>query len=179
MGERGADAIIAVFREAIDQAQKRLLQSLQKETERCEAFANECLREMEEVLAPYQHLVDPLIRISGVQRVSALRILPELAASPETFPTVRHFSSWIGICPGNNESAGKRVNGRVLEGNSHLKTCLIEVGQAVGLMKVQETEVRKSFQTVRARRGHRKAVMAIGHRIARTICALCRTAYVC
>ena len=79
------------------------------------------------------------------------------------FPSARHLASWAGICPGNNESAGKRKSGRTRKGNPSLRTALVEVAQAAG--RAKQTYLGAHYRRLVARRGKKKATVAVAHTI--------------
>ena len=79
------------------------------------------------------------------------------------FPSVGHLAAWAGVAPGNNESAGKRRSGKTRKGNPHLRTLLVETGQAAG--RTKETYLAAQYRRLAARRGPRRAAMAVGHTI--------------
>lgn len=164
--------ILDVFQHHITPRQKRLLRLQMRAVESCEADAREYLEMLEEILEPYGHLLDKLMTIPGIKRISALKILSELGPDLVSFVNIRSFCSWMGICPGNHESAGKRHGSGTPKGNPYLKTYLVEVAQAISLMKLDSTELRKFFQSVKERRGHNRATVAVAHKIARIIYSL-------
>ncbi len=79
------------------------------------------------------------------------------------FPTDKHLASWAGMCPGNNESAGKRHNGKTRKGNKHLRASLTRAGTAAGRQK--DTALGALSQRVTGRRGAKRAHVAVGHAI--------------
>ncbi len=78
------------------------------------------------------------------------------------FPTAGHLASWAGLCPGNNESAGKRKSGRIRKGSPWLRSALVEAGQAAGRTK---TYLGDHYHRLAARRGAKRAAVAIAHAI--------------
>lgn len=166
------EEILDVFRNHITPAQKRQLRIGLRKVENCERDAKEYLELLEEALKPYEHLVQRLTTIPGIKRLSALKILSELGPNLDCFKNSRSFCSWMGVCPGNHESAGKRYGSGTPKGSPYIKTYLVEVAQAIGLMKLQKNELRKFFQAVKERRGHNRAMVAVAHKIARIIYAL-------
>ena len=78
-------------------------------------------------------------------------------------PSAKHLASWAGLCPGNNESAGKRKRGTKRNGNVHLTTALVEAAQA-GIKK-KGSYLRDKFHRLKARRGYKRALVAIAHKI--------------
>ena len=79
------------------------------------------------------------------------------------FPTAPHLCSWATVCPGQNESAGKRHSGRTRQGNRHLKGALIQAANAAAHTK--QTALHALYVRVKARRGHKRAVLAVAHQI--------------
>jgi transposase len=79
------------------------------------------------------------------------------------FPSAAHLASWAGMCPGNNESAGKRLSGKTRKGSKWLRTALGEAAQAAG--RSEKTYLGAQFRRVATRRGKKKAAVAVGHTI--------------
>ena len=79
------------------------------------------------------------------------------------FPSAAHLASWAGVCPGNNESAGKRHSGKTRKGSKWLRTTLIEAGNAAARTKA--TALGARYRRIMPHRGHRKAVVAVGRHI--------------
>lgn len=111
----------------------------------------------------WSHLIDRLKTIPGIDRVAAVTLLAELGPDVSVFPTASKCASWAGVCPGNNESAGKSRDGRSQRGNVHLKTMLCQAAQSAA--RTRDTFYNAKFYKLKARRGHNKAVMAIAHKI--------------
>ena len=128
---------------------------------------NQALAELEELvrqkLQSYQKELQLLIEIPGVDWTLAAVIIAELGVDMKVFQTASQLASWAGVCPGNNESAGRRKSGRVTRGNVHLKTALVEAAQAS--TRAKGTYLRDKFYRLKARRGAKRAVVAIAHKI--------------
>jgi len=104
--------------------------------------------------------------IPGVDLIGAAMLLIEIGTDMDAFGSADRLASWVGICPGNNESAGKRKSGRVRKGNLYVRRLLCEFAHAAS----RTTSVFKSkFQSLVVRRGYKRAIIAIGHKILRTI----------
>ena len=114
-------------------------------------------------LDPFQKEIERLDTIPGVNQRAAEVILAEVGADMKRFPNAAHLASWTGICPGNNESAGKRRSGRTRKGNRTLRRTLTEAGWAAG--KTKNTYLGAAYRRIKARRGGKKAAIAIGHKI--------------
>jgi len=111
--------------------------------------------------------IDRLIEIPGINFISAYAIISETGPTLSTFPNTASLCSWAGVCPGNNESAGKRHSGRSPVRRGNLKTILIEV--ACGAVRTKRSYFRAKFFSLRSRLGPKKAIMAIAHRILKAI----------
>ena len=106
--------------------------------------------------------------IPGVGRRTAEVLLAEIGTDMARFPSAAQLSSWAGMCPGNEESAGKRLSGKTRKGNSWLRVALIEAAQAAARKK--DSYLSAQFRRLTARRGRKKAAVAgrlfdSGHRL--------------
>jgi len=118
---------------------------------------------IDELLDPYGAAVSLLVTIPGVSNRTAQVILAEIGADMSRFPTAGHLASWAGMCPGNNESAGKHRSGRTRHGSKWLRRALVEAGQAAGHTK--DTYLAAQYAQIRSRRGPQRAAVAVGHSI--------------
>jgi transposase len=118
---------------------------------------------IDEKLEPYgpQHTL--LTQIPGVDRVLAAVLIAELGIDMTVFHSPRHLAAWAGVAPGNNESAGKRRPAKVRKGNVHLQTALVEAAGAAARKK--GSYLKDKFFRLKARRGYKRAAMAIAHKI--------------
>jgi transposase len=116
-------------------------------------------REVEANLAPFRDLIPVLTSIPGIGELAARVLLAEIGADMSRFPTAGHLVSWAGLCPKNDESAGKRRSTRMRKGAPWLKTVLIQCAWAGARKKGSYLEAQ--FHRVRARRGAKKAVGAV------------------
>lgn len=132
----------------------------------CLDQADAALKRIDELIdaqvSPHSEAVERLKTIPGVDRVVAVSMIAELGPDMSVFPTVDHCASWAGVCPGNNQSAGKSRDGRPQRGNVHLKTMLCQAAQSAARKK--DTYFHDKFYRLKARRGHNKAIMAIAHK---------------
>lgn len=118
---------------------------------------------IQEKLKPYEAQLTLLDEIPGVDWTVAAAIIAELGADMSVFENVSQLASWAGVCPGNNESAGKRRSSRIPKGNVYLKTALVEAANAAA--KAKGTYLRDKFYRLKARRGYKRAAVAIAHKI--------------
>jgi transposase len=114
-------------------------------------------------LVPYQLECALLRQIPGVDGIIAAAILAELGADMTVFHGPRHAAAWAGVCPGNNESGGKRRREKVRRGNVHLKTALVQA--AAGASRKKGSYLRDKYFRLLARRGPHRASLAIAHKI--------------
>lgn len=119
--------------------------------------------EIDHLVAPFETMLANLDTIPGVDRKAAITIVAETGGEMHRFPTAGHLCSWAGMCPGQNESAGKRRSGKTRRGNRHLRGMLIESGLAT--TRAQGTALQARYYRVKRQRGHKKAVVATGHQI--------------
>lgn len=116
-----------------------------------------------ERLDPFVVEVRRLCTVPGIARRTAEVVISEIGVDMSRFPTPGHLASWAGMCPGNNESAGKRKTGKTTKGPTFLRIALVEAAQAAARSK--GTYLAAHYQRVRRNRGHSKAVIAVGHSI--------------
>jgi transposase len=116
---------------------------------------------IEEQIAPLEAAVELLCTIPGVERRTAEVLIAETGGDMTAFPTPGHLASWAGVCPGNNESAGKRRSGRTRQGSKWLRGTLIEAARAAA--RTRDTYLNAQYHRVRARRGANRASLAVAH----------------
>lgn len=130
-----------------------------------------CLDELVETtdLQIYSYLIaendvlERLMTIPGVGQKSAEVSVSEIGTDMSQFPSARHLASWAGICPGNNESAGKRYSGRIRKANNNLKTTLAQCAKVNALKR--GTYLNAQYYRIAARRGPNRATIAVAHTI--------------
>jgi transposase len=101
--------------------------------------------------------------IPGVDAIAARALLAEIGPDMEQFPTAKHCASWAGLCPGNEESAGKRLNSRTRKGSPWLRRVLVQTAWAASHAK--NTYLRSQFHRLAARRGKKRALVGVAHTI--------------
>jgi len=120
-------------------------------------------REIRRVMKGHEALLDRMKGAPGISDVSSCDILAEIGPTLDSFPTDTALASWSGLCPGNNESAGKRKSGRSPVRKHHLKAIMLEVAWAA--VKKKGSYFKDKYYRLKARRGAKKAIVAIAHRI--------------
>jgi transposase len=124
----------------------------------------EVTAEIEERLRPFETAQQLLETIPGVGPRVAQVLLAEVGPDPSSrFPSPGHLASWAGMCPGNHESAGKRLSGTTRKANPWLRRALVEAANAAG--RTRNTYLRAQFGRLTARRGRKRAAVAVGHTI--------------
>jgi len=119
--------------------------------------------EVGERLRPFELAVQRLDSIPGIGRQTAEVLLAEIGWDMSRFPSDKSLASWAGMCPGNNESAGKRRNGKTRKGSRWLRHALIEA--AHGAARTKNKYLKTQYHRIAAHRGKKKALVAVGHSI--------------
>jgi transposase len=115
------------------------------------------------MLAPFASAIDLLDTIPGVNRRSAEVLLAECGADMSRFGSANRLASWAGMCPGNNESAGKHFSGKTRKGSKWLRTALVECAEAAA--RTKDSYLRAQYARIKGRHGHKKAIVAVAHSI--------------
>jgi transposase len=122
---------------------------------------------IDESMAPHRAVLERLTTIPGVDRVAAFTIVAELGIDMSVYPTVSHAAAWAGVCPGNNESAGKRMSQQKRRGNVHLSTALVQ--SAMAASKTKNTYLKARFWKIAGRAGKKRAAVAVAHTILKAV----------
>jgi transposase len=120
-------------------------------------------QQIDVIIAPFTSALERLSTIPGVKKRTAEVILAEIGPDMSTFPSAAHLASWAGLCPGNNESAGKHRSGRTRKGTPWLRTALTEA--ALGAIRHGRGALATRYRRIMRHRGHKKAVIAVAHAI--------------
>jgi transposase len=119
--------------------------------------------EIRRKMIPFQTEAKLIQTIPGMSEVSASATLAEIGTDMSQFPDEAHLSSWAGVCPGNNESAGKKKSGKTQKGNSFLKGTLTEAAWAAS--KTKGSSYSAFYHNIVRRRGKKRALVALAHRM--------------
>lgn len=140
-----------------------MLKQLLCELDLLDSKVGELDQRLENQMTPHDDLVRRLATIPGVSRLTAWTILAELGTDMSVFATAAHAASWAGLCPGNSESAGKRMSGKTRKGNRYLRRILVQSAWTV--THKHDCFLTALFYRLSQRRGMKKAVVAVAHRI--------------
>ena len=132
-----------------------------------ETLISEIEERVEHLLQNYQEELQLLITIPGISKHTAAVIIAEIGVDMMQFPTSQHLASWAGVSPGNHESAGKRKSTRTVKGNPHIKSAMCEAAWAVS--RSRHRWLANKYWSLASRRGKKKALVAISHRMLRVI----------
>lgn len=120
--------------------------------------------EIGRAMDPFARQIELLDSIPGVDRKAAQIILAEIGVDMSgVFPSAGHLASWAGMCPGNDESGGKRRSGRSRKGDRHLRDILTEVAWAA--VRTEDSYYRAQYNRLARHLGKKKAIKAVGHSI--------------
>jgi transposase len=133
-----------------------MLQQIRECNEQLQERTDELDKRIKEILAPYSEIVEKLREIPGIQDRTCEDLIAEIGLDMGNFPTSAHLCSWAGMCPGNNESAGKKKSGRTSHGDKHVRTVLVEAAWAAS--RTKGTFFKERFQRLALRRGTKKSI---------------------
>lgn len=118
---------------------------------------------IEEQMRPYQKAVDAWMTVPGIKQRLAWNLVAEVGPTVDAFPSAANLVSWAGICPGNNETAGKRKSGTTRNGNRWARKALCEAAWAAS--KTKATYLQAQFRRLAAIRGSKRAIIAVASTI--------------
>lgn len=141
-----------------------LLGLLLDELTHLEGLIDRLTARITEVLpSPFAVAIEQLATIPGIDVRAAENIVAEIGVDMEVFPSAGHLASWVGMCPGQRQSAGKQQGGRTRKGNGWLRATLVQVAWAASHTK--HTYLGAQYRRLAGRRGKKRALVAVGHTI--------------
>jgi transposase len=140
-----------------------LLRTLLRQVDQLDGLIGEYAARIEGVTTPFAEAAGRLETIPGLGAKAAEVIVAEIGTDMTAFPTAGHLASWAGLCPGNNESAGRRRTGKTTKGSQWLRTVLVQVAWSASHTK--ETIFSVTYRRWAKRMGKKKALVALGHKI--------------
>ena len=139
------------------------LRVLQEQLVFLEAQIAKLEAKMQDQVSDYREARDLCTTIPGVEEVAAANLIAEIGVNMDQFPSAQHLACWAGICPGNQESAGKRLSGKPRKGSTWLLRSLCQAAWAASHTK--DTYLAARFRRLAARKGKTRAIVAVAHTI--------------
>ena len=155
--------IVSAINGIITPFQKKLIREVIKHIDELTKRIKEMDEMIDEYMKEYEKNKKKLDAIPGIGKRASEIILAEIGQDMNRFPTAGHICSWAGICPGNNESAGKRRSGKTRSGNKILKSILVECAQSA--VRNKNSFFNAQYQRISTRRGKKRAIVAVAHSI--------------
>ncbi len=146
---------------------RRLIQMALDELDVVESHIEKLNQEAMELLKGQEEVVERVAQIPGFGVASALQVIAEVGIDATAFPSEKALASWVGVCPGNEESAGESQSTRSPKGNRHMRRLLNEAAQSA--VKVQGGVFDVTFRRLLPRMGYKPAIWAIAHRLCRVL----------
>jgi len=150
--------LAGIFLETIDQRTRQI---------------DELNQRIDQAMTPFRAFCDLICTIPGVGRRTAEVVVAETGADMTVFPSPKHLASWAGVCPGSNESAGRVKSTQTRPGNPYLKAALGTA--ALSIAATHGTFLAAKYRRLAARRGGKKALVAIEHTLLTTIWSMGNT----
>jgi transposase len=151
----------------LNPAYRRLLKMTLEEVEFLEQQIGKLDQEIANLLRPHQEAVKRLAEVPGLGVNSAQQIIAEVGPTAATFPCDKQLCSWVGVCPGDDESAGVNYSHHSPKGNRHMRRILNQAANAAVKTKGSIFEIDYGRKV--ARMGHKQTIWAIAHRLCRLI----------
>jgi transposase len=159
--------LVAALQGLMAAHQRMLLESLLRHMDFLDSEIARLDNEVSTRMEPFKDQIERLDEIHGVGKRSSEEILAEIGTDMKRFPSAAHLASWAKICPGNNESAGKRKSGRTGHGNNWLRSVLVQVAWAAS--RTKKTYLSALYRRMAGRKGAKRAIIAVAHAILVTI----------
>ena len=163
------DLFDALQPEELSAKHRFVLDELMAHIEYLEATMARFEQELLNGLAPWEPQMRLLETVPGIDRLGAAMLLVEIGTDMDSFGSAERLASWVGICPGNNESAGKRKNGRTRKGNAWVRRLLCEFAQAASRTRCA---LKDKFSALSIRKGHKRSIVALAHKMLRIVYAM-------
>ena len=128
---------------------------------------------IEEMSAPFKQAVGLADTLPAVSTTAAHALISEIGCEMDRFATAAHLASWLGLCPGNHQSGGKRLSGRISKGNVYARATLVQIAHVV--CRMPTTQYYALYRRIAARRGKKRALIAVAHALVVTLYHLLKT----
>jgi transposase len=156
------EQVITALTTEVREHHRFLLRELLKLIEVQDRSISRLEAEIERHLSPFEEQMERCVHITGVSRQVLYVLMAEIGTDLERFPDAEHLSSWAGVCPGQKESAGKRLSGRSRKGNRYVRAALVQAAHGV---RRSRTYLGERYRRLKKRRGSKRAALAVGHSI--------------
>ena len=157
------DELVRSLNGLMGEHQKTLLKSMYNHLERLNEEIASIETEIDKRMKKDEEVLERLIEIPGVGKTTAQVILAEIGTDMEQFPNEKNLASWAGVCPGQNDSAGKRKSGKTRKGNSTLKKTLVQCANSAS--RAKDSYLSAQHKRIAAHRGRKCANVALAHTI--------------
>lgn len=156
------EQIIADLNGVLTDLQRRMMKELLAHLDELDLHIKNLNDEIDHFMTPDEHTAAKAIQdIPGIGNTSAQAIISIIGTDMSRFPSERHISKWAGLCPGNNETAGKRKSGKTAKGNKVLRTTLVTCAHAA--IRVKDSFFSAQYARISAHRGGNRAYVAVAH----------------
>jgi transposase len=160
-------ALVESLEGRVTEHEQWLLRRLLKQVEFVEAEIREFDQRIASLMVEQEEQLRLLDTIDGVGRRGGENLLAEIGCQMSQFPTAEDLSSWAGVCPGNHQSAQKRLSGKTPAGNKWLKRTLIQAAWAA--TRTKDSYLAAQYRRLAGRRGRKRAIVAVGHSILQAV----------
>jgi len=140
-----------------------MMQTILESIEKTEDIIAKIDSQIAEQTKEYGLEIELLKTIPGVGHDGAIGIISEIGADMSVFPDEKHIAKWAGMCPGNNETAGKKKSSRASYGNAYIKALLVQLAWSAS--RTKKTYLSSKYKSLVRRMGKKKAIVAVGHKI--------------
>jgi transposase len=144
-----------------------LLRELKESVEHLDGKIQRFEAEIARHMPPFEWAAGLLMTMPGVDRTAACALLAEIGADMSRFPSARHLASWAGLCPGNNESAGRRRSGKSHRGNRWIKGLMTEIAWAAS--RTKNTYCGAFYRRLVSHRGKKRALVALANQLLQVV----------
>ena len=157
------DEILMSVNGTLSGHQKSFLKILMSHYDSLKEHLNEVETNLMEDMVPFALQVEQLSSIYGISTTASCAIIAEIGIDMKPFKTAEHICSWAGLCPGNNESAGKRKSISVTKGNPYIKSMLCEIAWVIAGKR--NTYLSAWYWRIKQKKGAKKAIVALARKL--------------